>query len=198
MALKLSWKKNNEWSDQELIDRFQNSGDLDLLGTLYERYMPMVYGLSLKYLGQREDARDAVTSIFEKLIIELPKHNIENFKSWLYVLTKNFCLMYIRSEKSESIKKEAWQSEQEIFMESVEAMHPIDEEEQSLNKTLQDCIEELKGQQAQCIRLFYFENSSYKEISKTLKLDEKKVKSFIQNGKRNLKICIEEKNGKRK
>lgn len=148
----------------------------------------------MKYLENRDDAKDAVTSIFEKLIIDLPKHEVDNFKSWLYVLTKNFCLMKIRSGKSESRKIESWQSEQDLFVESVEELHPIDENE--MNLILQHCIKRLKGEQQQCISLFYYDNKSYKEIAVLLKMEEKKVKSFIQNGKRNLKICIESNHGK--
>ena len=196
MALKEPRKKNYEQTDEEIVAAFKSSGNLEQLGILYERYMHLVYGVCLKYLENREDARDGVTAIFEKLITELPKHGVEQFRGWLYVLTKNYCLMKIRSEKSAARRKEVWENEQDIFMESVEEMHPIDEEEQSLNKTLQECIKELKGQQQECIRLFYFENRSYREISSLLQLEEKKVKSFIQNGKRNLKICIEGKYGK--
>jgi RNA polymerase sigma-70 factor, ECF subfamily len=198
MALKEPWKKNYEQTDEELVEIFRASGNLEQLGILYERYMHLVYGVCLKYLENREDAKDGVTAIFEKLITELPRHEVEQFRGWLYVLTKNHCLMKIRSKKSESRQKESWEKEQEIFMESVEEMHPIDEEEQLLNKTLQECIKKLKGQQQECIRLFYFENRSYREIASLLHLEEKKVKSFIQNGKRNLKICIEEKHGKKR
>lgn len=177
--------------------RFQSSGDLEILGTLYERYMHLVYGVCLKYFKERAAASDGVSSIFEKLIIELPKHEIANFKSWLYVLTRNFCLMHIRSQNTETKRMHKYQNDQKIFVESEQEMHPIDEEGQKLNKVLRDCIEKLKEEQQQCIRLFYFENKSYREISDTLTLEEKKVKSFIQNGKRNLKICIEKNNGKK-
>lgn len=155
--------------------------------------MHLVYGVCLKYFKEREAAQDGVASIFEKLIADLPRHEVENFKSWLYVLTKNFCLMQIRTQKSETQRLHDYQDDQRIFVESEQEMHPIDEEQQELNRALQDCIEQLKGEQQQCIRLFYFDNKSYKEIAELLKLEEKKVKSFIQNGKRNLKICLEKK-----
>lgn len=194
MALKVSWKKYQDASDEVLMRRFRASGDLEQLGALYERYMHLVYGVCLKYFADREAAKDGITAIFEKLITGLPKYEVEDFKSWLYVLTKNFCLMKIRAEKSEQRKQEAWQIDQETFMEPVEEMHPIDEEGNNLNKTLMECIERLKDEQQQCIRLFYFEERSYREIAAALALEEKKVKSFIQNGKRNLKICLENSN----
>ena len=173
---------------------FRDTGDLELLGTLYERYMHLVYGVCLKYFNERERSRDGVTSIFEKLIVELPRHEVQNFKSWLYVLTKNYCLMALRAEKSETRKKKDWEIEQETFMESQEEMHPVDREEDRPGEALKDCINRLKQEQKQCIRLFYYEDKSYRDIAEMTGYEEKKVKSLLQNGKRNLKICLEEKN----
>ena len=134
--------KYPEKSDGELLGKYIDSGDLDLLGELYSRYMHLVYGVSLKYLGDREDAQDAVMQIFEKLIIDLPKHEVQNFKSWLYVLTKNHCLMQIRSRKSAESRLTGLKIEQE-FMESEEDQHPLDKEDQSTDDALRDCIEQL-------------------------------------------------------
>ncbi len=197
MPLKVTWRKYQDWTDEQILEKFRESGDLQQLGTLYERYMHLVYGVSLKYLEDREEARDAVTSIFEKLITELPRHEVDNFKSWLYVMTKNFCLMKIRADRTLSRRQEKYHSDQQDFMESYDEMHPVDEEDSLLNKKLQECISKLKDEQQRCIKLFYYEEKSYREISAQLKLDEKKVKSYIQNGKRNLKICIEGRNEKR-
>ena len=86
--------KHQDQSDEELLDKFQNSGNLDALGELYSRYMHLVYGVSLKYLVDRDDAQDAVMNIFEKLVTDLPKYKVQNFKNWLYVLTKNYCLKW--------------------------------------------------------------------------------------------------------
>jgi len=180
-------------SDEELIADFSSSGDLEVLGELYYGYMHLVYGVCLKYLKDRDEARDAVMFIFEKLIIEIPKQKIENFRSWLHVVTKNYCLMEIRSRKSKDEKLNAWINESVIFMEDDQEMHPIDKEDRDMDAILNDCIERLKDEQKQCIRLFYYENRCYNEIASTLGLDENKVKSYLQNGKRNLKLCIEEK-----
>ena len=184
--------KHPDRTDEELLRQFDRNGSLDTLGELYSRYMHLVYGVSLKYLGDREDARDAVMQIFEKLIIDLPGQEVRNFKSWLYVLTKNYCLMQIRSQKSASGKLEGYKIEQE-FMESESEMHPIDKEDQSVEDALKDCIEQLKHEQKQCIELFYYKKLCYQEIAENLDLSEKKVKSYLQNGKRNLKLCLERK-----
>jgi RNA polymerase sigma-70 factor (ECF subfamily) len=182
--------KHKEKSDEELLLQFQKSAHLDILGELYSRYMHLVYGVSLKYFKDRAEAQDAVMNIFEKLITDLPKHQVQNFKSWLYVLTKNHCLMEIRSRNSSDRRLEGLKTELE-FMESADEMHPIDRDENSLSETLKECIEKLKSEQKQCIELFYYKKLCYQEVAEELKLDEKKVKSYLQNGKRNLKICLE-------
>jgi len=185
--------KHQESSDEELLEKYINSGNLDVLGELYARYMHLVYGVSLKYFKDRDDAQDAVMFIFEKLIDDLPRHEVRNFKSWLYVLTKNHCLMEIRTRKSANQRLEGLKIEQE-FMESLDEMHPIDREDEIIEEALKKCIEKLKSEQKQCIELFYYQKLCYQEIAEKLRLDEKKVKSFLQNGKRNLKICLEGKN----
>ena len=186
--------KQPDRTDEELLQQFKRSGSLDTLGELYSRYMHLVFGVSLKYLESRDEAKDAVMQIFEKLVVELPGQEIRKFKSWLYVLTKNHCLMYIRSQKTAAGRLEGYKIEQE-FMESDEDLHPIDKQEQSVEDALKKCIEQLKNEQKQCIKLFYYEKRCYQEIAEVLKIDEKKVKSYLQNGKRNLKICLEGKNG---
>jgi RNA polymerase sigma-70 factor (ECF subfamily) len=200
MIFKISRNKKMNKSDGELLTEFKSGGDLEILGELYSRYVHLVYGVCLKYLKDREEAKDGVMQIFEKLIIEIPKHNIENFRSWLHVVTKNYCLMQLRSGKSEKEKFSEWLNDPSVFMETVTDLHPLDEDEdsKSVDSALEDCIERLKDVQRMCIRQFYFENRCYNEISVNLGLDEKKVKSHLQNGKRNLKICLEEKNVRKK
>lgn len=184
---------NPDTTDEELLRQFKKSGDLEKLGEVYSRYMHLVYGVSLKYLGNRDDAGDAVMQIFEKLVTDLSGHEVLNFKSWLYVLTKNHCLMQIRSRKSEG-KRVAELKTTHEFMESGYEMHPIDREDHSLEEALRQCMEKLKKEQKQCIELFYYRKLSYQEVAGKLGMELKKVKSYIQNGKRNLKICLEQQN----
>jgi RNA polymerase sigma-70 factor (ECF subfamily) len=193
MLFKVSGINRFTKSDEKLLKEFISSGRLDYLGELYSRYMHLVYGVCLKYLKDREESKDAVMQIFEKLVVEVPRHSIENFRNWLHVVTKNYCLMQLRSDKSQKEKVKEWINDPAVFMEYDQVLHPIDEDESAVEKGLADCIERLKGEQKECIRLFYFENRCYHEIAQDLDLDEKKVKSHLQNAKRNLKLCLEEK-----
>nr|WP_321486526.1 sigma-70 family RNA polymerase sigma factor [uncultured Draconibacterium sp.] len=196
MRLTLFQKNIRKLSDDELLNLFQKNIETEYLGELYKRYMHLVYGVCLKYYKDVEQAKDAVIEIYEKLQADLPNQQIKNFKSWLYVVTKNYCLMELRKNKSRKIVLTSNNEELTIFMENEVELHPIDRENNS-EKTanaLEDCIKRLKAEQKQSIRLFYFESKSYREIADELKTEIKRIKSLIQNGKRNLKICLESKN----
>ncbi len=179
-------------TDSELLETFLNNNNQEVLGELYSHHMHLVYGVCLKYFKNSEKAKDAVIELYEKVLVEVGKHEVSNFKSWLYVVTKNYCLMELRKTKPGNTVSVSSEKEMEIFMEKEVDLHPLDEEQNAaLEKALADCIEKLKAEQQQCIRLFYYENRCYREIATTLNIEEKKVKSFIQNGKRNLKICLD-------
>lgn len=198
MSFIKSYKKNGSKTDEELLKEFESKGDLEVLGQLYSKYMHLVYGVCLKYLKNREEAMDAVMQIFEKLITEVPRQKIKSFRNWLHVVARNYCLMQLRSQKSLEEKHNEWKNDTIIFMENDLSMHPIDGVESNMEKELDDCIRNLKNDQKKCIHQFYFENKCYAEIALNMGLDEKNVKSHLQNAKRNLKICLEEKNGKQK
>ena len=185
--------KKSSISDAALIEQFRSSGDLEYLGQLFERYIHLVYGTCLKYLKDREASQDATMQIFEKLISEIPKRDILNFKSWLHVLTKNHCLMQLRSEKSRQAGKEKMMQNEIIFMESDQEMNLNNESllDRDL-EVLKKCIDQLKDEQKECIKLFYLEEKCYQEIAESTRFELKKVKSYIQNGKRNLKICMDQ------
>ena len=174
-------------TDTELLDRYKLHGELSDLGELFTRYQSLVYGVCLKYLKDRDESKDAVMQLFEKLIQTLKNHEVDNFKSWLYVTTRNHCLMQIRSRKGKFTQE--FSSE---VMENQLLLHPEDEPELEGNLTkLEKCIETLINEQKQCIQLFFLEEKCYKDIAHLTGFDLNQVKSFIQNGKRNLKICME-------
>ena len=176
-----------EKTDSELIELYKSSSSLEVLGTLYERYMSMVFGVCLKYLKDREESRDMVMQLFEKLVSTVAEHDITHFKSWLYVTARNQCLMQIRSKKGKNFEEIS-----PFLMESDPGVHPDDEQEFETNLTkLEKCIGELGEEQKHCVQLFYLQQKCYKEVTEITGFDFNKVKSFIQNGKRNLKLCME-------
>lgn len=174
-------------SDKELVLDYQQNGDLQVLSSLYQRYMDLVYGVCLKYLADNEKAKDAVMQVFEELIIKLKKHEVDNFKSWLYTLAKNHCMMQLRSGKNKktvAISPELMQSGEEWHLNGA-----LQKEEEF--KKLERCLQTLSADQQQTVELFYLQEKCYNEIVEQTGLDWKKVRSLIQNGRRNLKICMD-------
>lgn len=177
-----------ELSDSQLLELYKDSGNQEVLGVLYERYMALVYGICLKYLKDRDESQDAVMQLFEKLITALQTHQVEHFKSWLYATARNHCLMILRSRKGKRTEELS-----PFVMENGVTPHPEEGEGMEADlSNLERCIEKLNGEQKQCIQLFYLQQKCYKEITDETGYDFNKVKSYIQNGKRNLKQCMEQ------
>lgn len=191
-----SWK---QLPDQDLIEMYQDSEDLEYLTELFERYTHLIFAICMKYLKNEELCKDAVMSIFEELIVKAKKHQIENFKSWIYSLTKNYCLMKLRKHKQfERYSKQNGSSFEEENSHSIFNLHQIEQREYSEQMSdLNQAIKSLKKEQELCVRLFYLEEKSYKEVEQLTGYSNKQVKSYIQNGKRNLKLYLES-NGRSK
>lgn len=180
-------QKPSSIPDSELLIQYKAVGDVKVLGELFSRYTSLIYGVCLKYLKDRDDSKDAVMQVFEKLVPALRDHEIDNFKSWLYVTSRNHCLMHIRSRKGKMTEGIS-----DNLMESDLILHLEEEPELEGNLSkLETCIQQLVNEQRQCVELFYLEQKCYKDITGLTGFDLNLVKSFIQNGKRNLKICME-------
>jgi RNA polymerase sigma factor (sigma-70 family) len=174
-------------TDQELVALYKKSGDLATLGELYQRYMELVYGVCLKYFKEPEMAKDAVMQVFEELVVKLKKHEVENFRGWLHQVAKNHCLMQLRTPrnlKTVEFKAELVQSEENVHLNGV-----LEKEENF--KKLEYCLGTLTSDQQKAIRLFYLDGKCYNEIVEITGMEWNQVRSFIQNGRRNLKICMD-------
>lgn len=178
-------KNLQDADDTKLLKLYHESGDLSVLGQLFEKQMPLIYGVCLKYLKDEELAKDAVMGIFEELISKAKQHDIKQFRSWLYVLSRNYCLMQLRSgKKMEMVNLDD-------FMEFAPVLHPDTDNREAALKALELCMDKLPANQKQSINLFYFNEKCYREIADSTGFSLNDVKSYIQNGKRNLKICLE-------
>ena len=182
--------KANDISDKELIAAYKSSSDLSYVSTLYQRYMDLVFGVCLKYFKDAEKSKDAVMDIYEELCKKLKLHEVDNFKGWLQVLARNYCLMQLRSPRN--MKTTEFNAD---FMQSNQTTHlenGVLEKEENFKK-LEECMEQLTAEQKETIELFFLQKKCYNEIADITGHEWSKVRSFIQNGKRNLKICMEEK-----
>lgn len=176
--------------DAELIASYKSTGNLETLGMLYNRYMHLVFGVCINYFKDEELSKDAVMQIFEELIPKLMVHEVQNFKSWLHVLTRNHCLMALRKSGRQNVV-----SIEGTFVENTEFVHlDIDNTKETQLTLMEKCMDTLPEEQRKSVDLFYLQEKCYKEVADITGYDMLKVKSYIQNGKRNLKICIEKNN----
>ena len=174
-------------TDNELLDKFHSDHDTQWLGIVLQRYTYLLLGVCMKYLKNEEAAKDAVQQIFLKAIVELGKYKVAYIKSWLYMVAKNHCLMKLR-DKNIFIPVEA---RPELTTEETDRIELADKE--ATLTLLEKALEELNGEQKTCVTLFYLQKKSYQEIVDTTGFNLLQVKSYIQNGKRNLRILVEKK-----
>ena len=183
-------KKPDNKNDEALLKRYRQSGDLAVLAELFQNYSQMIYYVCYRYLEDSEQSKDAVMQIFEELINKVNRQEIKQFSSWLYVLSRNYCLMQLRSAKKMQY------TTLDEFMEFEDVLHHEYENKEIKLTGLEHCMEKLPEAQKQSINLFFLNEKCYKEITDITGYTLNEVKSYIQNGKRNLKICME-KNGER-
>jgi RNA polymerase sigma factor (sigma-70 family) len=186
-------RKKEPLPEAQRLSAYRQTDDVGLLGEVYAPYMEMVFGICYKYLRDEDESKDAVMQIFEKLVQDLKIHEVGNFKSWLHSVARNHCLMQLRSKRvfvgSEEINEEntTW----DLQTNESEDIFTLDHQLNSLSK----CMQSLVSEQRVSIQLFYVEEKCYRDICNETGFDFNKVKSYIQNGKRNLKICMD-KNGR--
>lgn len=182
---------DNHITDDELLQKFYTDHDNKWLGLLLPRYTLLLLGVCMKYLKSEEDAKDCVQQVFLKVIDELHKYRVDYFKSWIYMVAKNNCLMILRNkgkvpvELNEQIAKSPDEPPDTISL----------IEKEILLSKMQKCLQDLNAEQQQCVTLFYLEKKSYTEISDMTGFSMLQVKSYIQNGKRNLKLMMASDNG---
>lgn len=178
-------------TDQELLSRYYEGQKNEWLGILLQRYTLLLFGVCMKYMKDEEEARDCVQQIFVKVITELPRYRVEYFKAWIYTIARNYCLMRLRDSHGRGASLTdsmlaAWDDE--------EGKNRHWEKEQLL-EWMGQALEELGKEQKLCVTLFYLEKRSYQEIATATGFTLMQVKSYIQNGKRNLRLSIEKRSG---
>lgn len=174
-------------SDEEIVSIYKRKQWNLCIDELYRRYSHLVFGVCLKYVKQIENAEDLTVTLFSSLSEKLLKHQVQHFKSWLYVTARNSSLMFLRSKKNmEELKQDDF-----IFDDSEKRFEEKLEQEELL-ASLTMLLEELKKEQRICIHLFYYQRKCYEEVASLTGFNLKEVKSHLQNGRRNLKNLLEQ------
>lgn len=173
--------KGSSKSDDEIISIYRKTRDSQYIGIFFDRYSHLVFAVSMKYLKNEDDSKDNVLKVFEKLPEDLIRYDIKNFSAWLHTVTKNLCFRFLMQNKN-------------YFVDVKNIPDLVEDDEDNFTKIflpfLDNAISELNLEQKTCIDLFYIQNMSYEEVSSTTGFTMNQVKSYIQNGKRNLKIIL--------
>lgn len=186
----LDRKEYSELPDEELLHRFYTDHNNRWLGILLPRFSLLIFGVCMKYLKNEEDAKDSVQQIFLKIIDQLHKYDVSNFKSWIYIVAKNHCLMKLRDRKQNRVEwNETIQPTEEFFEIKQQNL-----QREELLRNLHESMKKLKPEQQQCIDYFYLQKKSYAEISELTGFTLLQVKSYLQNGKRKLELLMKDYN----
>lgn len=188
LFLKL-FRRKADFSDTDYLSEYRRTGNLTELGELYERHMDMVFAVCFRYLRDEDDAKDAVMQVFEQLIEELKTSEVRNFKSWLHSVTRNHCLMQLRAKRV--VVGDEGLFEHEAYETFVVQAPEADATLETQLSDLGDCLQTLAVEQRKSVELFYFQQLCYQQIADQTGFALTKVKSYLQNGKRNLKLCME-------
>jgi len=194
VAILLSSKRLDK-PDESLVNLYRETNDKALIGELFNRHSGFVLAICMKYLKNKSEAEETTLVVFESLFSKLKQHKVEFFKTWLYSVSRNTCLELLRKDQSRIKRESEYQKNEAVFMESVPEYHQKEENElkQTEDKALEEALTSLGEEQNKCLELFYMKGLTYAEIEKETGYSLKKVKSYLQNGKRNLKIKLEKK-----
>lgn len=194
-------KDISQFSDEELLLQYRQRGDKELIGELYSRYHHLAFGACLKILKNKEESSDLVVDIFEKILKKLATEEVHNFNSWLYSLCRNECISHLRKQKAQRNREGSWEDPEkkaEIFMENEALLRLCEEEiaeeeiEEDQEEQVRAALRQLPREQKICITLFFYQQKSYQEIADKTMFSLLQVKSYLQNGKRNLKKLLQE------
>jgi RNA polymerase sigma-70 factor (ECF subfamily) len=186
------FKKKEYNSDEELLKHYKQSGNKELFADLFKKHVTVVYGTCLFYLQDKDEAQDATMQLFEKLMLDINNREIDNFKGWLSFVVRNHCISLIRKNKSQTKNiKSYYEFEYETpNYEQEEKINSVNDD--VLLENMKECLPKLKENQRICVELFYLKNQSYQDIANETNFSLNEIKSYIQNGKRNLKLLIED------
>ena len=185
------FKKKEYNSDEELLKHYKQSGNKEVFADLFKKHVSVVYGTCLFYLQDKDEAQDATMQLFEKLLLDINNREIDNFKGWLSFVVRNHCISIIRKNKSanKNIKSYYEFEYEDANYETEEKINAVSDDVMLENMKL--CLPKLKENQRVCVELFYLNNKSYQDIANQTGFTLNEIKSYIQNGKRNLKLLLE-------
>ena len=188
------FRKSKPTTDLEYVAAYRATGDLAVLGELYEQHMELIYAVCYNYLRDEDEAKDAVMHLFEQLITDLRRHDVQQFGPWLHSVARNYCLMQLRRHQAHPtttlVTDAGGDPDDEYLTKLISDEADTLDLEEDLTR-METCLKTLPMEQQACLTLFYLEKKSYTEVADVTGYDLKQVKSYLQNGRRKLKICMQ-------
>ncbi|GAB3642246.1 RNA polymerase sigma factor [Spirosoma arcticum] len=187
------FRKPKLTTDSEYVAAYRATGDLAVLGDLYERHMELVYAVCYNYLRDEDEAKDAVMHLFEQLITDLRRHDVQQFQPWLHSVARNYCLMQLRKKQAHPTAALLTYDTGDGTPDDLAELTSDESDDPDLEEDLtrmEVCLQTLPTEQRTCLTLFYLEKKSYTDVARLTGYDLKQVKSYLQNGRRNLKLCM--------
>ena len=177
--------------EREIIEKVRQ-GDTQAFEVLVERYQTKVYNLALRMCGNEDDAFDLAQDAFIRAWKSLGSFQFESaFSTWLFRLTSNLCLDYLRAKKRRaavSLTMSGEEDEQAQLDVPDPAMTPEEAVLASEDKAiLMEAINSLSADYRQIITLRAINDLSYAEIAKVLQIQEGTVKSRLSRARAELK-----------
>lgn len=174
--------KHNQLStlkDDEIIHNLRNNGTSGYFEVLYNRYYNKVLDKCYSLVKNRNTARDLAEDIFSKTFEKLPSFKqLSSFSSWLYSITYNHCIDYLREKKR--LHYPSWNLENEM-------PDIVDDTEESIEDINYDnlmvVMELIHPEEKALLLMKYQDNLSMKQISSALRISEDAAKMRLKRAR---------------
>jgi len=169
-----------ELPDDELIMRFQQTGDTECFAELFARHRKQVYFACKGFFSDSSAAEDATQETFLRAYQNMHRFSGGNFGGWLMRISKNICIDSWRKRQPEKEFEEIEMSQ----LPSPQVLEQTSDLRFAVQRVLQE-LETLPAEQRRCVEL-KIEGYSYEETAASTGLSVQAVKSHLQNGRRTL------------
>lgn len=185
LTFDLSITRKTDLTDEEVIKMIVDSGSPVMVDVLYQRYAHKVYRKCMSFVKDNSIAEDLTHDIFIKMYLNLASFKGKSkFSTWLYSITYNFCIDYIRkNQKSKMVS-----IEDKIRVVSDMEIETTDDLQHIELKRLEKLLDEMKPEERMILLMKYKDGLSIKEIQKIFSISESAVKMRIKRAKEKVRM----------
>ncbi len=183
-----------KFSDEQLVAQYLKQNKEEALECLIKRYLSLIYSISRKYTGDKDNASDITQEVFVKVWQNLSKFDqSKSFRNWIFAIAKNTALDWLK--KKSALPFSTLESSQEDYNfsenladETVSMADQLDLKETS--KKLTFVLSQIPASYNSVIKLHVNDGLKFREIAESLKEPINTVKSRYRRGLALLKILL--------